>query len=155
MPFRIEAPCNGCTACASQCPTAAIAGARDGLHVIDPRLCIECGVCGLICPVEAVLDAQGARAVRLPRSQRPRPVVELEACNGCGLCVDFCPFDCLCIVGPLHRGVALLARPLACVSCAECVRACPKDAVAMAPLDLRKLDPAVARARIGEVLRAR
>lgn len=133
MPHVIESVCNGCTACARQCPTRAIRGSMRGLHVIEPRLCIDCGVCGLICPVEAVVSQAGERVRRVPRDRREHPGFDADVCNGCGLCVDFCPFDCLEVDGPLHRSLARLARPLACVSCGECVFVCLKGAVVMAP----------------------
>ncbi len=89
-----------------------------------------------------MLDETGALAARVPRNLRARPRVDHALCNGCGLCVDFCPFDCLSLVGRRYQALVWLAEPLACVSCADCQRVCIKHAITMQPLDLSLPDPA-------------
>ena len=59
MSYSIIETCIGCTACTKRCPTNAITGSRNELHVIDPTLCVDCGACGVVCPPEAILDAFG------------------------------------------------------------------------------------------------
>jgi len=144
--------CDGCSACAGQCPTKAIHGRFKETFAIDARLCIDCGVCGWICPIEAVQDAKGAIVPHLPRDERPRPVIDPDGCNGCRLCADVCSVNALSIVGPVYRGIAVLAEPLACVACGDCVTVCLKRAVRMGPLDLRSYDPAEHAARLREYL---
>lgn len=130
MAFFIHEGCTGCTACARQCPAAAIEGEPDLRHRIDPDRCTNCGVCGLVCPEPSVVaDAVGAFTNHVPRSLRPRPVVDVESCNGCGSCVDVCPFGSLSVDGPLYRGVAVLSGPESCVSCGYCEQICIKRAV--------------------------
>ncbi len=54
--FRIdEDNCTGCTLCARNCPTGAISGERRELHVIDPDICIKCGICEQVCNFDAVI----------------------------------------------------------------------------------------------------
>jgi ferredoxin len=144
----IDQRCDGCSACFYQCPVEAISGLYGSLHAVDPMLCIDCGVCGAICPVEAVVDEWGVRVARVPRDRRPRPVVHPDRCNGCGMCVDFCPFGCHAIVGARYAGVSIHAHPLRCVSCAECARNCIKGAITMEPVDLREYDPEAEHERI-------
>jgi ferredoxin len=54
--FRIDAEaCKGCTLCAKNCPSDAIAGERKQPHLIDPVRCVKCGVCYEECPFDAVV----------------------------------------------------------------------------------------------------
>lgn len=131
--FGIGLTCDGCSACAQQCPVAAISGHFKERYAIDAALCIDCGVCGLVCPKQAVFDGNGQLAVRIPRDQRPRPVIDENLCNGCHLCADFCPFGCLRMLGPRYQGHAALAIPHRCVSCGDCARVCIKGAITLAP----------------------
>lgn len=142
MAHVIDERCNGCSACARQCPVQAIDGVFREQYRVDGALCIDCGVCGWICPKTAVVDERGRRVQRLRRDQRPRPVVDVDLCNGCALCLDLCPFDCRALVGRVHAGISYLALPDRCVACGECERICDKRAIICKPLDLRAYDPA-------------
>ena len=44
------------------------------------KLCIKCGQCVPVCPVEAIMQNRDGR---------------IYVCIHCGQCVDFCPHDCL------------------------------------------------------------
>jgi NADH:ubiquinone oxidoreductase subunit F (NADH-binding)/(2Fe-2S) ferredoxin/NAD-dependent dihydropyrimidine dehydrogenase PreA subunit len=51
---KITAACTGCHACYKPCPTQAISGEPNELHVIDPELCIQCGICKDVCTFDAI-----------------------------------------------------------------------------------------------------
>lgn len=57
--FDIVDACTGCTLCAKNCPTKAIAGERKALHRIDQAKCIQCGVCADVCKFDAVTVRTG------------------------------------------------------------------------------------------------
>jgi NADH:ubiquinone oxidoreductase subunit F (NADH-binding)/(2Fe-2S) ferredoxin/ferredoxin len=42
--------CKACMICLRQCPTGAIAGAKNQIHVIDQEKCTKCGTCFEVCP---------------------------------------------------------------------------------------------------------
>jgi len=53
------------------------------------------------------------------------PVIDLERCDGCGLCVKLCPTGALA----LHHGIATVVRPEACNYTGLCERICPMKAI--------------------------
>ncbi len=46
--------CIGCGTCVSICPVEAISFGEDGKAQIDKTKCIRCGACQASCPVEAI-----------------------------------------------------------------------------------------------------
>ncbi|NOY81759.1 MAG: 4Fe-4S dicluster domain-containing protein [Kiritimatiellaeota bacterium] len=52
--FRITDQCIGCTICAQNCPTDAIAPLPYQTHEIDQERCVRCGTCRRVCPEDAV-----------------------------------------------------------------------------------------------------
>ena len=53
--YFIEDSCIGCTKCAQDCPTEAIAFKPYEIHVVDDEKCIKCDICRQVCPVDAVI----------------------------------------------------------------------------------------------------
>lgn len=49
--------CEGCrfTECVTVCPVACFHGDAERLY-IDPEVCVDCGACVPLCPVEAIHD---------------------------------------------------------------------------------------------------
>jgi ferredoxin len=59
MSYIVCAGCVGCkhTTCVDVCPVDAFRESDDIL-VIDPQVCIDCGVCEPECPVEAIFSEE-------------------------------------------------------------------------------------------------
>ena len=66
--------------CAAACPTGALIQRKGGGIIFKKKLCIHCGQCVPVCPVEAIMQDRDGR---------------IYVCIHCGRCVEFCPHDCL------------------------------------------------------------
>jgi len=58
------------------------------------------------------------------------PVKVMDACTGCGVCVDACPFGAIEMV----NGKAVINE--ACRACGQCVEACPVGAIVMSEAEV-------------------
>ena len=142
MPYTIIDTCIGCTACTKRCPTDAISGERNTIHVIDASLCIDCGACGVVCPPEAILDEVGQVCRTFARKEWPKAIVIEDNCigSGCELCIQICPFDAL-YLGEIEKpapgahdffGTATLIEKR-CTGCRLCEDACGWGAIYIDP----------------------
>ncbi|MCP4675628.1 MAG: 4Fe-4S dicluster domain-containing protein [Deltaproteobacteria bacterium] len=52
--YTITDACTGCLLCRKNCPTEAISGEKNKLHVIDQDKCIKCGICMDVCKDDSV-----------------------------------------------------------------------------------------------------
>jgi NAD-dependent dihydropyrimidine dehydrogenase PreA subunit len=73
--------------------------------------------------------------------------IDAAACNGCGICVEPCPFDAMSLEGEL-----VSVKWESCMGCGVCTGQCPFDAVSLVrddrkgiPLDVTSLAPAIER----------
>jgi ferredoxin len=55
--------------------------------------------------------------------------IAIEACDGCGLCVDFCPVKVLRI----HDGIPTVDKLNVCYACNTCEDLCPHGAITIEP----------------------
>jgi len=47
--------CTGCMVCLRDCPSDAITGAKQEVHIIDAKLCTRCGMCKSVCKFDAIM----------------------------------------------------------------------------------------------------
>ncbi len=138
MSYTIIDTCIGCTACTKRCPTNAITGSRNEIHVIDPDLCIDCGACGVVCPPESIIDEIGDVCKTFPRKEWPVAIVVEDNCigSGCELCINICPFDALSLEQTERAGDFFgvsVVNAKKCTGCRLCEDACGWDAIYIDP----------------------
>lgn len=101
--------CSFCNQCVEVCPTRAlepfdIRSVKIGLAVVTDR-CLAlhsggCTVCGNECPYQAITF-----------DDQQHPIVDPDACNGCGICEKVCPALVLrTYIGGTLRGIEI--RPI-------------------------------------------
>ena len=89
---RSNVLCNCCNCCCEMLRFATNVKTRGVLAPsryrarVDEETCTACGLCGEICPVEAIaVDQSGVTAVKA------------DACIGCGLCASACPVEAIAL----------------------------------------------------------
>ncbi len=64
----------------------------------------------------------------LPKKEGPKAVVDLDNCNGCGLCFDDCPFDAISLQARSDGARfdhEVVVNPALCGACGICAGSCP------------------------------
>lgn len=55
------------------------------------------------------------------------PFIDMTRCNGCGLCVEYCPTHAV----ELEKGRPVIISPADCAYCGLCEETCPVGAIAL------------------------
>jgi MinD superfamily P-loop ATPase len=91
-------------------------------------------------PIQAVLADADVDAANLELVLHPQrlethdftggsvAVIDLNLCQGCGVCEQVCRFDAIHVESEGYK-----VDPIACDGCAACVYQCPEDAILMQP----------------------
>jgi len=77
----VEDMCTGCQVCERQCPTKAITGGKDMLHVVEQDKCIRCGVCFEACKFDSIKVASGPYS-RTCGGKKGKTVKQKQAAKG-------------------------------------------------------------------------
>jgi alcohol dehydrogenase class IV/Pyruvate/2-oxoacid:ferredoxin oxidoreductase delta subunit len=133
--YRITKDCIGCTSCVKHCPVFAISGNQGECHIINEARCVACGVCGRVCPKNAIVDMEEQPSVAMKRANWPKPEINIELCNACTICANDCTPGALQISLPKFKGDIKvhveLAQPQKCLGCGICEQHCPFGAISM------------------------
>lgn len=110
---------------------------------VRERVGFICNCCGCCC--EAMLAAKRFAMLAPVHTTNYLPVIETEACNGCGKCVDVCPVEAMELVSACdpvkkRRRKARVDEAL-CLGCGVCVRHCPEQGIRLTVRPERVVTP--------------
>ncbi|MEN9443905.1 MAG: hypothetical protein RIS47_795, partial [Bacteroidota bacterium] len=93
--------CRGCLArtCSYSCKKDAISF-RDGQALIDPKTCVNCGLCQKECPFHAIVFVpipceESCPVGAISQDERGIEQIDHSLCISCGKCVTSCPFGAI------------------------------------------------------------
>ncbi|MFO7607759.1 MAG: 4Fe-4S binding protein, partial [Candidatus Krumholzibacteriia bacterium] len=110
---------------------------------VQQRVSFICNCCGCCC--EALVAQKKFAHLHPVHTTGFLPVVDAEACTGCGLCVEACPVDALALVAaadPVRPGrQAARVDQDVCLGCGVCVRACSRGGLRLERRAARVITP--------------
>jgi 2-oxoglutarate ferredoxin oxidoreductase subunit delta len=78
--------------------------------------------------------ASNRKPILCPAQERKyyRITVDAELCDGCRLCIEFCPLDILEVAADTNQRMlhyVVVKHPLNCLGCDQCQRICPTASI--------------------------
>ena len=94
--------CKGCIAqpCMNNCPKKAITISADGKAFIDPKACVNCGICKDLCPYHSIIYMpvpceESCSVGAITKDENGFEFIDEDKCILCGKCVNSCPFGAI------------------------------------------------------------
>lgn len=120
--------CLGYGSCREVCPFNAITMNKNGLPVVNEKLCTACGKCVDTCPKQIIRLVPVSKNVHnlcssLQRGKDVKNVCSV-GCITCGLCVKACPVEAIMI----KNNLAVIDYEK-CTNCGLCAAACPTKSI--------------------------
>jgi len=101
--------------------------------VYDVRKCFGCGLCEIVCPVNAI-SMGPVKEIASGRIEAPYIIIDETKCIVCPLCSSICPSGALRVEAPFDfehpkvKGRIEVQRDK-CIPCLLCEKVCPKRAI--------------------------
>jgi [FeFe] hydrogenase (group B1/B3) len=91
--------CKGCIAqpCMNNCPRKAISRTESGKALIDPEMCVNCGICKELCPYHSIVYMpvpceESCPVGAITKDGHGVEHIDGDKCILCGKCINACPF---------------------------------------------------------------
>lgn len=126
--------CIGFGNCVNNCPFGAMTMGKEGLPVVDTKMCTGCGKCETSCPKSIIEMISIGSVVEVNCNSKDKGAVAKkvcsDACIGCGLCAKNCSYGAI----ELQNNLAVVNAKICIEKCTKaiCSSKCPTGAIKIA-----------------------
>ncbi len=119
--------CLGFGSCVAKCKFDAIS-IKDGIAVVDPEKCTNCGACMRGCPRQIIKSVPYNAEIAVVCNSRAKGKETRNACEvgciGCGICAKNCENDAITV----ENNLAVIDSRK-CTGCGICIEKCPRKII--------------------------